>query len=118
MSEGDAIVVEELELWARVGVPEEERTQAQRLTVSLTLWPAVGFEPLADRIDHAVDYAVVVAAVKELVAARTDKLIETLAEAITAKLLTAFPLARVKVELRKFIVPGVKYVAVLITRGH
>ena len=43
-------------------------------------------------------------------------MIETLAEAIAAHLLAAFPLVRVRLELRKFILPEVKYVAVRLTR--
>jgi dihydroneopterin aldolase len=53
---------------------------------------------------------------KHLVAGRADKLIETLAAAIAAHLLAAFPIVRVRVELRKFILPDVKYVAVIVTR--
>ncbi|MEO5722210.1 MAG: dihydroneopterin aldolase [Chthoniobacterales bacterium] len=112
----DAIHLEALELLAHVGVPAEERVQAQRLTVSLTLWPRSGFGALEDRIEAAVDYAAVADAVRGFVAERRDKLIETLAEAIAAHLLAAFPIARIRVELRKFILPDVQHVAVIITR--
>ena len=80
MSKGDAIHLEELELSVRIGVPEEERAQAQRLTLSLTLWPQAGFGALEDRIEAAVDYAEVVQEVVRFANSRRDKLIETLAE--------------------------------------
>lgn len=115
---GDALVIEELELAARLGVPEAERAHRQRLTASITLWPLAGFATLRDRIEAAVDYAAVVREVQETTAVYGEKLLETLAEAIASRLLARFPLARVRVELRKFILPGVKHVAVILTREH
>jgi 7,8-dihydroneopterin aldolase/epimerase/oxygenase len=113
---GDAIHIEELELKVRIGVPDDERAQVQRLTVSITLWPRTSFDALEDRIEVAVDYATVVREVQKLAVERTDKLIETLAEAIASHLLATYPIARVRVELRKFILPGVKHVAAILTR--
>lgn len=115
-AEGDAIHLQELELMARVGVPEEERAKAQRLTLSLTLWPDRSFSELDDEIAKAVDYAAVAQELQRLVATREDRLIETLAEVLANYLLEAFPVARVRLELRKFILPDVNYVAVRLTR--
>lgn len=112
----DAIRIDELELWTRIGVPDEERAQPQRLAVSLTLWPSVGFQALQDQILNTIDYAAVAHETQTLVAGRTDKLMETLAEAIASHVLATFPIASVRVELRKFILPEVKHVAVIITR--
>lgn len=114
--EADVLHLEEIELWARIGVPDAERAQAQRLTVSLTLWPLAGFDSCQDEIGGFVDYSAVVEEVRRIAADRTDKLIETMAEAIAAGLLAAFPIARVRVELRKFILPDVKHVAAILTR--
>jgi dihydroneopterin aldolase len=35
----DRIHIEQLEVSARIGVPEEERSTPQRLTVSISFWP-------------------------------------------------------------------------------
>ena len=113
---GDEIHVRELELSAHIGVPEEERATPQRLTVSIVMWPGAGFQATSDDLRNTVNYAAVCREVKELVAVRRDKLIETLAEAIASRLLAAFPLARVQIELRKFILPDVKHVAVVLLR--
>ena len=113
---GDEIHVHELELSAQIGVPDEERATPQRLTVSIVMWPNAGFRAMADDLRNTVNYAAVCREVKELVARQRDRLIETLAEAIAAQLLATFPLARVKIELRKFILPDVKHVAVVIVR--
>ena len=113
---GDQIHVRELELMAHIGVPDEERAVPQRLTVTLRMWPTASFVGMADDLANTVNYAAVCREVKELVAARADKLIETLAEVIAARLLEAFPLRAVEVELRKFILPDVKHVAVVLVR--
>jgi dihydroneopterin aldolase len=115
---GDEIHVRELELSAHIGVPDEERATPQRLTVSIVMWPIVGFQVMGDDLSRTVNYAAVCREVKELVAQRRDKLIETLAEAIASQLLTSFPLARVTIELRKFILPDVKHVAVVLHRDR
>ena len=103
---------------AHIGVPNDERETPQRLTVTLVLWPIATFETMADRLDETVNYATVCREVKDLVASRADKLIETLAEAIAGRLLSVFRLRRVAVELRKFVLPDVKHVAVMIVRDR
>jgi len=113
---GDIIHIEQLELASRIGVPDEERAEPQRLTLSITMWPRIDFRRLEDEVANTIDYAAVCREVKELVSGRSDKLVETLAEAIAAKLLRSFPIQRVRVELRKFILPDVKHVAVVIVR--
>lgn len=114
--EGDVIHIEELELTARIGVPDEEREHPQRLTVCLTIWPARSFHDLEDQLANTINYAAVCREVKAFVSARVDKLIETLAEGMAAQLLRSFPIRKVRVEIRKFILPDVKFVAVAIVR--
>lgn len=115
---GDVIHVAELELRVRIGVSEEERAAAQRLTASLTLWPAIPFGDLRDEIENAVNYAQVVQEVQALAAQRVDRLIETLAEAMAQHLLAIFPITRVRVELRKFVLAEAKYAAFIISRDR
>ena len=71
----DEIRIEELELTARVGVPDEERAQPQRLTLSLILQPSVNFADLSDDISRTVDYAAVCEEIRRFVSNRQDKLI-------------------------------------------
>ncbi len=115
-SPNDEIRIEELEIFARVGVSEDERAAPQRLTVSLTLQPRHRFVELADDLARTVDYAAVCAEVERFIAGREDKLIETLAQKIADHLLERFTVVRVEVELRKFILPQTKYVAVRLAR--
>ena len=114
----DEIHVANLALSLRIGVTDRERTEPQRLTVSLTLRTAGGFAGLEDRIENTLNYSAVCAAVRTLAAdAEPRKLIETFAEDIAATVLTFFPAcAEVDVELRKYVLPDTDYVAVRLTR--
>ncbi len=118
MSTPDQIIVSNLELHARIGVTDAEQSRPQRLTVSLVLTPARGFDNLDDRIEGTVNYSSVCKAVRELAAAGPPRrLIETLAGDIAARVLARFePCAAVEVELRKYILPDTDYVAVRLSR--
>jgi len=50
------------------------------------------------------------------VQSRSDRLIETLADAVANHLLEVFEIQRITVELRKFILPDVEFVSVTVTR--
>jgi dihydroneopterin aldolase len=115
---GDAIRIEQLEIFARIGVPDDERSRPQRLTVSMTFWPVAQSSELGDDLDRAVDYAAVCAQTKNFVDVRSDRLIETLADALASHLLGAFEIRRITLELRKFILPDVEFVSVTVTRDR
>ena len=112
----DTIHIEELEILTHIGVPEEERGSPQRLTFSITLWPARQASELEDQIERAVNYAAVCSETKNFVQGRSDRLIETLADALAQHLLELFEIQRVTVDLRKFILPDVEFVSVTVTR--
>ena len=114
----DAIHVEQLETFAHVGVPENERNTSQRITVTVTAWPNRGFRGLEDDIGATVNYSAMARIVREVVQERRDRLIETLAENIAAALLQALPVRRVRLELRKFVLPDAAHVAVTIMRDR
>jgi len=114
----DQIVVSQLELSAHIGVPDEERIEAQRLTVSLKLVPKRGFTGLGDEIANTVDYFALTRRVRQLAAERPRKLIETLVEEIAECVLGEFAVRSVEVELRKYILADTEYVAVRISRGE
>ena len=112
----DCIHIACLETLVHIGVPDEERSSAQRLTFSITLWPIRQSYELNDDISKAVNYASVCAETKKFVAARRDKLIETLADALATQLLEVFEIRRITIELRKYILPDVEFVSVTVTR--
>ena len=119
-SEGvdDQIHIEQLEVFAHIGVPDDERSAPQRLTFSITLWPRRDVSELDDQIAKAVNYAAVCAQTKKFVRDRRDRLIETLADALARHLLEVFEIRRITIELRKFILPDVEFVSVTVTRDR
>jgi len=113
---GDVIRIEQLEVLARIGVPDDERSRPQRLTVSMTLCLTAYGHELGDAIDRTVDYAAVCAETKKFAETRSVRLIETLADALAKHLLEKFKIQKITLELRKFILPDVQFVSVTVTR--
>ena len=112
----DQIHIERLEILARVGVSDEERASAQRLTINITYWLRRPAAALEDQIARTVDYAAVCAETKRFVQARSDRLIETLADALAMRLLELLAIDKITIELRKFVLPEVEFVSVTVTR--
>ena len=111
----DQIHIEQLEVFTRVGVPEQERAAPQRLTASISFWPCHQAGELADKIDNAVNYSAVAEETKNLVRDQSVNLIETLADRLAIHLLKHFRMQKVTVELRKFPFGDAKYVSVTVT---
>jgi FolB domain-containing protein len=112
----DTIHVEQLEMFAHLGVPDSERAAPQRITATITAWPVAALHELGDDISNTVNYSAIARVVRGVVDERRDKLIETLVENIAAQLLRDLPIRRVRIELRKFVLPDASYASVTITR--
>jgi len=115
---GDQIVIQELELMTQVGVTEEERARPQRITLSLVLQPRNGFANLQEQLNRTIDYAALCAELERFVAAHSSKLIETLADQVASHILRQFDVLSVQLELRKFVLPQTRYVAVRLVRSR
>jgi dihydroneopterin aldolase len=112
----DEIHIEQLEVSAHVGVPEQERANPQRLIVSISFWPYPQIRDVADNIDQTVNYSVVAEETKSFLRDQSVNLIETLADRLAAYLLKTFPIQKVTLELRKFPLQDAKYVSATVTR--
>jgi dihydroneopterin aldolase len=112
----DRIHIEELEISARVGVPEEERSAPQRVTVSISFWPYYEQRDMADKIENTVNYSIVAEEARNFVRDQSTNLIETLADRLATHLLKTFSIQKVTVELRKFALEDAKHVSVTVTR--
>jgi 7,8-dihydroneopterin aldolase/epimerase/oxygenase len=88
-----------LEVFGYHGVNEDERRDGQRFLYDLEL--DVGEAGSSDRIEDAVDYREVAACVREVSESRAFHLLEALAAAVAEALLDRFPVARVRVRVRK-----------------
>jgi FolB domain-containing protein len=112
----DSVLISELAVLFRVGVPEEERAQPQRLLLNLELTFDVSKAAMADSISETVDYYAVAQRLIRFGEGRSWKLIETLACDAAEMILREFRVQAVSVEVRKFIIPETGHVAVRILR--
>ena len=110
------IEINGLELSGRIGVSEEERRNPQRLVVSLRFQIASTFRDLNDQLDKTIDYSRVASEIRNVVASTRAHLIETLVSEIGDALMTQFPIQRIELELRKFILLNTRYVSVRLER--
>jgi dihydroneopterin aldolase len=115
----DLIRVIDLEVFARIGVSDAERRQAQRLLVSLEM-SADSFSHAAgtDNLAWTINYADVVERVRQLATKRSRKLLETLAEEIAFELLRTSAIKKITLEIKKFVLPDAQYVSVKIERAQ
>ena len=114
----DLIRVVELEISTRIGVPEEERAEPQRLLVTLEMGVAdLSRAAATDDITKTVNYLTVTQEVKKFAETNSFKLIETFADKLAQVLLKKFRIEKVQVEVKKFILKETKYVSVVIERN-
>jgi dihydroneopterin aldolase len=112
----DIISIAEIEVECRIGVPDEERSEPQRLLISLELETDFSVAAQADDLMKTIDYHAVWVCVKRICSDKERRLIETLAEEIAGGILMEFSPETVRVEIRKFILPETRHVAVRIER--
>jgi dihydroneopterin aldolase len=113
----DLIRVVDLEVFTRIGVSDAERKEPQRLLFTLEM----SGEPFAhaagtDNIARTMNYFDITQFVKRLAADHSRKLLETLAEEIAREVLKNFPVKRITLEIKKFVLPDAQYVSVKIER--
>jgi dihydroneopterin aldolase len=114
----DQIIIHELEVFIRVGVPEAERAKPQRLLVSVELGHDFTAAARNDRLQETIDYQAVAARLAGFGRRRSWKLIETLAVDMAEMVLREFKPKRVSIEIKKFILPETRHVAVRVTRPN
>jgi len=110
------ISIVDLEVFYRVGVPDEERTQPQRLLLTIEMNLDFSTPARSDNIVHTIDYFAVSRHLLEFGGERSWKLIETLAADIADMILFEFKPESVTVEVKKFSIPQARHVSVSLTR--
>ena len=110
------IEIADLEVQSKIGVSHEERSAFQRLLVSLRFQIGCGFEELKDQFAATIDYAAVAVETQRIAQHGGSHLVETLASEIANGLMKRFPIRRLEVELKKFILPDARYVSAKTTR--
>ncbi len=110
------IHIEQLKVRAHVGVSNAERAKRQRLVLNITAWPARDLRDVKDAVSRTVDYAVLCRETKSYLARQSPKLLETLANDLSAHLLRKFRIRKVCLEVRKFVLKDAAYASVTVTR--
>ena len=113
----DAIILVDLEVYCRVGVPDEERAKPQRLLISVRMERDFSKAASSDDLRQTIDYFSVSRRLLRLGEGREWRLIETLAVEIAELIRAEFGADRVGVEVKKFILPEARYVSVQTSRG-
>lgn len=114
----DTIEIRRLRVSTHIGVPDEERAEAQELWITVRMVPGSGFDGLADEIARTIDYHAVSLEIAALAASKPRRLIETLAVETAEILLVRHPLRSVAITIEKHILPDTECVAVHIERGR
>src|SRR5215468_4672343 len=86
----DRIRITELEVFYRVGVPDEERAKPQRLLISIDIKRDLKPAGQSDDLSKTTDYSAVVQRVLRHGEGREWKLVEAVAEEIATMILTEF----------------------------
>lgn len=101
----DSICLHDLSFTCRLGVPEEERAQAQPLKATITITPERPFGHMEDDLGRTIDYDALSRSLIELAQREPVQLLETLAHKLAAHCVHSWGAAAAKVELHKYILP-------------
>ena len=110
------ISIVDLEVFYRVGVPDAERAQPQRLLLTVEMEFDFSAAARTDNLADTIDYFAVSQRLLRFGEGRSWKLIEKLATDIANTILIEFKPAAVTLEVKKFIVPEARYVSVALTK--
>ena len=111
----DCIFIRGLQVAARIGVPDLERSVPQRLEIDVVL--EGDFRGLGDDLTRTADYAAAAEWLRAECGRVEFRLIESLADHLAAELLDIFPsVLAVEVELRKFVLPTAASAGVQVRR--
>ena len=112
------ISIVDLEVFYRVGVPDDERAQPQRLLVTLELELDFSKAAASDGIEDTINYQAITDDLLKFGEGRSWKLIEKLAADIADLILQRYRPQSVSVEVKKFIIPQARYVSVLVKQAR
>jgi dihydroneopterin aldolase len=110
------ISIIDLEVFYRVGVPDAERTQPQRLLLTIELEADFSVAAKTDSIADTIDYFAVSQRLLKFGDGKSWKLIEKLAADIADLILSEFKPQSVSVEVKKFPIPQARHVSVILKK--
>lgn len=109
-AEGDALArdhvrLNDVALFAHLGVSSAEREVGQRIHLDLELTVDLGPASRSDAVADTVNYEAVYRTVQEVVGITRHKLLETLAGDLMNRLFQEYPAERIRIRIRKPNVP-------------
>ena len=112
----DQLTISNLTAKSQIGVTEEERSTPQTVWIDLTLAIDAAVAARRDRIEDTIDYAALVAEVRDIAQRTPYRLLETLAEHIATVATGRFKVPEIRVKVKKRALAGIDYAAVEIVR--
>lgn len=109
------ISIVDLEVFYRVGVPDAERCQSQRLLLTVEMECECSKAAKSDAIADTIDYFAVSQRLLKFGEGREWRLIEKLAADIADMILAEFKPQSVTVQVKKFPIPQARQVSVKLT---
>lgn len=110
------ITITDLEVHFRVGVPDEERANPQRLLITAELEFDFQRAATSDDLTKTINYYEVSRHIMQLGEGRSWKLIEKLASDVADVVLQEFKPGAITVTVKKFIIPEAAHVSVTLTK--
>jgi dihydroneopterin aldolase len=110
------ISIVDLEVFYRVGVPDAERAQLQRLLLTVEIEADFSAAAKTDSIADTIDYFAVSQRLLKFGDGKNWKLIEKLAADIADSIMAEFKARSVSVEVKKFVIPQARFVSVSLTK--
>jgi FolB domain-containing protein len=106
------IRITDLEVFYRVGVPDEERAHPQRLLLTVDMEATAPRAAASDELKDTIDYFAVSQDLLKFGEGRSWKLLERLAVELAEFVLGKYQPGSVTVEVKKFIIPQARHIAV------
>ena len=112
------ITIVDLEVHYCVGVTDEERAKPQRLLLTVDMNYDFSAASVSDRIEKTINYQAVAEELLKFGEGRSWKLLEKLVANLADLVLNRYRPQSVLVEVKKFVIPQARYVAVSLTRSR
>jgi 7,8-dihydroneopterin aldolase/epimerase/oxygenase len=112
------IAIVDLEVYCCVGVTDEERSQPQRLLLTVDMSFDFSSASVSDRIERTINYQTVADGLLKFGEGRSWKLVEKLVANVADWVMTQFKPEALMVEVKKFSIPQASFVSVSVERSR
>ena len=110
------VTINDLEVYYRIGVTDEERAKPQRLLVTVDMTVDFSIAAVSDRLERTINYQAVADEVLKFGETRSWKLLEKLVTNLAERIMAQYSPEEVTVEAKKFSIPQARYVSVSTSR--